>query len=831
MKKLLCLMLSILLICGSISPVSVFALGDDVDMDMGIGGGDENTIASTESGTDAGSITKSGDYYTAVPYKGNEFIGWYDRATDELYSTEATEMFTEGSYIAKFEDNNIAYDNAGYELYENGVSAMPAIWKTAADQSWRKASISNEFAKSGEKSVYLPTPWQHDVYTEFTGLEKNSYYVVSYSWMLTHSAITDTNTTGDAYYGSAIGTAEAESIEQAYQQALGGDYTGIKNQTYTGGQWNDVEYVFYTGDQTTYRMFFFYVNTGASDKYEASPTKMFVDELTVYRPDDQASVATYKATVSAENGYAYALTNGPVKTGTEVTVVATPFGGYTFDGWYEGDVKVSSDKIYTFNIEANRNLVAKCVLATEAGGEFVPDVNMDGDITLDDVVLIAQKIADWDVTVNSEVIDVNGDDKVNLDDVVLLAQYVAGWDVEDKFASGGEGESVLPDEDLNDAALKSTLLAGNSTYYNESTIVNEGNMTRVAKVLKKAQNGEDITIVAFGGSITYGAKATTEANRYANKVATWFEDTFNINVNFINAGIGSTTSMVGIHRMDLDVLAHDPDLVLVDFTTNDGDNDPKYQIPYENLIRRLLTHETEPAVMAVIFGDITNYSASGGSGYNVRQDNAISAHLPSLIYYDIPTIDYYGQLWRYIDAGVIKWTDVGADEVHPSDNGHHMASKAISYYLEKVLAQLDTIDTTTLPAIPEDYLFGSDVYQNATFLSASNTTPDAMTNMEVGQVHAKVAYGWVCTNEAGGSITIKAKQITAISIFLENKVGNGLVNININGTDVVKGLNTNSSSTGYMWYAYHDTFDAPMDVTITISSSGKFGTGPIGVAY
>ena len=40
MKKLLCLMLSILLICGSISPVSVFALGDAVDMDMGIGGGD-----------------------------------------------------------------------------------------------------------------------------------------------------------------------------------------------------------------------------------------------------------------------------------------------------------------------------------------------------------------------------------------------------------------------------------------------------------------------------------------------------------------------------------------------------------------------------------------------------------------------------------------------------------------------------------------------------------------------------------------------------------------------------------------------------------------------
>ena len=830
MKKVLSLMLAILLICGLISPVSVSALGDDVDMDMGVGG-NANSVASTEVGADAGSITKNGDYYTAVPYTGNEFIGWYDRATAELYSTDPTVMLTEGKYIAKFKDNNIAYDNAGYELYEAGTSAMPSIWKTVADQSWRRAEISKAYAKTGENSVMLPTAWQHDIYTELTGLEKNSYYVVSYSWMLTHSAITDTNTTGDAYYGSAIGTTEAKTIEEAYNQALGGDFTNTKNQTYTGGQWNDVEYVFYTGDQTTYRMFMYYITTGASDKYTASPSKLYIDELTVHKPEDQDSVATYKANVSAENGYAYALTTGPVKTGTEVTVVATPFGGYTFDGWYEDGVKVSSDKIYTFNITANRNLVAKCIPAvTEGEGEFFPDVNSDGEITLDDVVLIAQKIAGWDVTVNSAVTDVNGDGNVDLDDVVLLAQYVAGWDVEDMLATGGTGSAVLPDEDLTDPSLKSTLLAGNSTYYNESTIINEGNMTRVAKVLKKAQRGEEITVVAFGGSITYGAKATTEPNRYGNKVAKWFEDTFNTKVNFVNAGIGSTTSLVGVHRMDLDVLAYDPDLVVVDFTTNDGDNDPKYQIPYENVIRRLLEHETEPAVMAVIFGDVTNYSASNAAGSNIRQDNAISAHLPSLIYYDIPTIDYYGQVWRYINAGVIKWTDVGADEVHPTDAGHHMAAAAIGYYLDKVLANLDSIDTTTMPAIPENYLFGSDVYKTATFLSAGNHTPYDMTNMQVGSVHGKIAYGWVCTNEDGGSITFKVSKVTALSFFLQNSGGNGLVNININGTDVVKGLNTNSSSS-YMWYAYHTTFDEPTDVTVTISSSSKFGTGPIGVAY
>lgn len=55
------------------------------------------------------------------------------------------------------------------------------------------------------------------------------------------------------------------------------------------------------------------------------------------------------------------------------------------------------------------------------------DVNDDGSVDLSDVVLLAQKVAGWDVTVNEAVANINGKGNTDLSDVVTLAQYVAGW--------------------------------------------------------------------------------------------------------------------------------------------------------------------------------------------------------------------------------------------------------------------------------------------------------------------------------------------------------------------------------------------------------------------
>ena len=390
---------------------------------------------------------------------------------------------------------------------------------------------------------------------------------------------------------------------------------------------------------------------------------------------------------------------------------------------------------------------------------------------------------------------------------------------------------VLPNEDLTDSTLATTLIAGNSEYYNKSTVINEGNKARLANVIKKAQRGEEITIVGFGGSITNGSKATSADKQYGEIVAQWFRDTFNVKVNYVNSGIGSTPSLVGVHRIEEDVLAHNPDLVLVDFTTNDSAGDERYCSPYETVLRRIL-EDTDTALITIVFGSVGNYSADNIANSNNRANNALSLHLPSMLYYDVPVIDYFGSLWRYIDTGVIKWTDVAGDYIHPSDTGHLMAASAINYYLSGVLDNLDDIDTT-VPALPEDYFFGDDIYETATFLGGDDITPISNSNFTVESVHGnKLKKGWVCTNASGGSITFEIKDVTSLTLYLQYKQGNSVGNISVNGKPVINNANCNNSSTsGYIWLTDQVRFDEPTDVTVTFACNGVFGIGPIGVTY
>lgn len=82
-----------------------------------------------------------------------------------------------------------------------------------------------------------------------------------------------------------------------------------------------------------------------------------------------------------------------------------------------------------------------------------------------------------------------------------------------------------------------------------------------------------ITIVAFGDSVTHGAVGAGEIDyesvywarlrRKINAVAPY------VPVNIINAGIGGLTAIDSVERLERQVLAHAPDLVIVCFGLND----------------------------------------------------------------------------------------------------------------------------------------------------------------------------------------------------------------------------------------------------------------------
>ena len=82
-----------------------------------------------------------------------------------------------------------------------------------------------------------------------------------------------------------------------------------------------------------------------------------------------------------------------------------------------------------------------------------------------------------------------------------------------------------------------------------------------------------ITIVAFGDSVTHGAVASGEMDYesvYHHRLVKMIHGVRNyVPVNVINAGIGGITAKSSLARMEKQVFAHDPDLVIVAFGLND----------------------------------------------------------------------------------------------------------------------------------------------------------------------------------------------------------------------------------------------------------------------
>jgi lysophospholipase L1-like esterase len=207
-------------------------------------------------------------------------------------------------------------------------------------------------------------------------------------------------------------------------------------------------------------------------------------------------------------------------------------------------------------------------------------------------------------------------------------------------------------------------------------VLNKGNLYRIERVMKKAMNGETITIGFLGGSITQGCLSSTPETCYAYLTYRWWCKRFpKAQFKYVNAGIGGTTSQFGVARAEDDLLSKNVDFTVVEFSVND-DNNQHFQETYEGLIRRIYFHETAPAVLIV---------------NSVRYDDGINAqdiHLKIGKAYEIPCVSMKPTLYSKVLNGTYKSRDITEDDLHPNDKGHRLMTDIITGFLENVYEEL-----------------------------------------------------------------------------------------------------------------------------------------------
>lgn len=273
-------------------------------------------------------------------------------------------------------------------------------------------------------------------------------------------------------------------------------------------------------------------------------------------------------------------------------------------------------------------------------------------------------------------------------------------------------------------------------------------LERIKSVIRRAQNGEELTIAFLGGSITQGSLATVHEKTYAYRVYKWWCDTFpQAKFNYVNGGIGGTDSYYGVSRAVTDVLMYQPDFVVVDFSVNDVDN-IYCEETFEGVLRKLLCWSSRPAVLILnnVFYD------TGVSTQDIH--NRLADH------YGVPHVSVHDTIYRRMKAGEYNRIDITPDGLHPNDKGHGLVAGEITKLLEEIkddLGENDIQDESVCSCVLPTPVTAN-AYEGARRLTIREVSPKlsgfrADTNEKMGHLdHFK--NGWTGVH-AGDRITFE----------------------------------------------------------------------------
>ncbi len=210
------------------------------------------------------------------------------------------------------------------------------------------------------------------------------------------------------------------------------------------------------------------------------------------------------------------------------------------------------------------------------------------------------------------------------------------------------------------------------------SLMQEGNLWRLARAVRKARAGEDVTIAYIGGSITQGAGAKPIAtNSYAYRSYEAFCRRFGTgsNVHFIKAGVGGTPSELGLCRYRAEVLdeagEHGPDIVVIEFAVNDA-GDETNGVCFESLALMAANGPGHPAVVLLfsVFmddGNLQGRLAPIGERYGFPMVSLKNAVTPQF----------------YSEQPIITKRQYFYDLYHPSNEGHRVMADCLDYLWQR----------------------------------------------------------------------------------------------------------------------------------------------------
>lgn len=444
---------------------------------------------------------------------------------------------------------------------------------------------------------------------------------------------------------------------------------------------------------------------------------------------------------------------------------------------------------------------ALTVQTLAAGEALIGDIDKDGGITVSDSLLTMRAAAGLNEYSAGDVpvYDVTGDSAVGADDAVGIMR--CALDMTGGFGYDGVEVTYAP----NTVAKKH----GVTQAIFDNTVVSGGSTARLARVMERAAKGETINVVTLGGSITYGLYASTSQKCWAYLTYKWWNENFpKAKVNYHNVGISGTSSILGVHRMGDDVIAKNPDLVIVEFSVNDTMEDYPY---YEGIVRNVLTKCPDAAV--IMFFTVCE------SGWTMQ-----NTEIPIGNHYGVPMISGANAVNGLLAAHAMTWSEFGTDDAHPTDKGHEIYASLIRSYLDSVKKKYTKL-SKVVPAVPEA-LYG-ERYKNAKLYMGGSLEADSLgvwtVNKNYQTSHFNHLKGaWLVTKRGKGmSFTVTCKEINLLYMMWKTDTNAGKIEIKVDG-ELVATVDGNFND-GWGDHLYYETVykaDEEAEHVVTFTGTG-----------
>lgn len=202
----------------------------------------------------------------------------------------------------------------------------------------------------------------------------------------------------------------------------------------------------------------------------------------------------------------------------------------------------------------------------------------------------------------------------------------------------------------------------------------------------KARQGNPMSVVFFGGSLTWGDGASDpERTSYRALMQNYLQGKYpSSHFTFYDAAIGGTGSKLGMFRIERDVLSRKPDLVFLDFTIEDDldGTDRETLGSYERTLRDLIFNGIP--VVQVLAGT-KNYF---GPDWKHLGPPRFRDHLEMGSLYRTAIGNSFPVIQNFLRNELHSRAEIWpGEEIHPNDLGHRFIFEAARTGLEQAIRE------------------------------------------------------------------------------------------------------------------------------------------------